>query len=263
LLCAALLGAALWLNMPAPLLAASTRYVSPAGIDNGKCLNAAKPCKTFTYAESQAAAGDTIRAAAGIYNKNFSTATLNNVTLTSNHSSRAGGIYNEDATATLTNVTLAANTASTAFGGAIENYQGATATLTNVTFTGNSASNAGGGIYNDSATLQLKNTIVANSPSGGNCWVPTPLSSQGHNLESANTCGFNTALKDIINANPKLGPLQNNGGFTQTHALRKGSPAIDKGTNNGCPTTDQRGVARPRDGNGDGKAVCDIGAYEY
>ena len=85
------------------------------------------------------------------------------------------------------------------------------------------------------------------------------LSSQGNNLESANTCGLNAA-GDKINANPKLGPLQNNGGTTWTHALLAGSPAIDGGTNSGCPATDQRGVSRPIDGDHDGSAVCDIGA---
>jgi len=57
--------------------------------------------------------------------------------------------------------------------------------------------------------------------------------------------------------NPLLGPLQNNGGQTQTHALLTGSPAIDAGTNTGCPTTDQRGIARPQG------ATCDIGAFEF
>jgi hypothetical protein len=53
-----------------------------------------------------------------------------------------------------------------------------------------------------------------------------------------------------------LGPLADNGGPTQTHALLPSSPAIDAGDNNGCPPTDQRGVARPSG------LACDIGAYE-
>jgi hypothetical protein len=63
---------------------------------------------------------------------------------------------------------------------------------------------------------------------------------------------------------PKLGPLQNNGGRTQTYALKAGSPAIDRGDNAGIPATDQRGAgfARKKDGNGDGSAVVDIGAFE-
>jgi hypothetical protein len=56
---------------------------------------------------------------------------------------------------------------------------------------------------------------------------------------------------------PKLGALANNGGTTQTMALLTGSPAINAGNNTGCPTTDQRGIARPQGG------VCDIGAFEF
>jgi hypothetical protein len=61
----------------------------------------------------------------------------------------------------------------------------------------------------------------------------------------------------------KLGALSDNGGPTQTHALLPGSPAIDHGDNAGCPDRDQRGYARPADGDGDTTAVCDIGAFEY
>jgi len=66
-----------------------------------------------------------------------------------------------------------------------------------------------------------------------------------------------------INSNPLLGPLADNGGVTKTHSLGWGSPAIDSGSLTVCPSTDQRGVTRPIDGNGDGSARCDMGAYEY
>src|SRR5207244_12405888 len=79
------------------------------------------------------------------------------------------------------------------------------------------------------------------------------VTSAGHNLESANTCGLKKP-GDMKNRNPKLGTLASNGGPTRTLALRKGSPAIDAAVK--CPATDQRGVRRPR-----GRA-CDIGAYE-
>jgi hypothetical protein len=63
---------------------------------------------------------------------------------------------------------------------------------------------------------------------------------------------------------PKLGPLKWNGGLTFTHALKKGSPAIDAvpADDDGCHPVDQRGVLRPIDGNGDGVEACDIGAFE-
>jgi uncharacterized repeat protein (TIGR01451 family) len=65
---------------------------------------------------------------------------------------------------------------------------------------------------------------------------------------------------DIIGQDPRLGPLDDNGGDTRTHALQPGSPAIDEGSCtdiSGEPiTSDQRGVARPQG------AGCDVGAYE-
>jgi hypothetical protein len=81
---------------------------------------------------------------------------------------------------------------------------------------------------------------------------------------------INVVPTDQKNVEPLLGPLQNNGGPTQTQALLKGSPAIDGGNLNGCidfavtvVNTDQRGMLRPLDGNGDAIAICDIGAVEY
>jgi hypothetical protein len=62
---------------------------------------------------------------------------------------------------------------------------------------------------------------------------------------------------------PLLGPLADNGGPTLTHALLPGSPAIDGGDATSCLSTDQRFLDRPVDGDGDGMAVCDIGAFEF
>jgi CSLREA domain-containing protein len=82
----------------------------------------------------------------------------------------------------------------------------------------------------------------------------------------ADTCGFSgTSLK---NTDPLLLGLDNYGGTTSTMALAKSSPAIDRIPSgvNGCGTTlptDQRGFLRPLDGNLDGTAACDVGAYEY
>jgi hypothetical protein len=83
------------------------------------------------------------------------------------------------------------------------------------------------------------------------------LDSLGYNLTDDDSCGF-TEPTDLIVADAMLGPLQDNGGPTETHDLLPGSPAIDAGSPD-CPppATDQRGVARPQG------AACDIGAVEY
>jgi predicted outer membrane repeat protein len=144
-------------------------------------------------------------------------------------------------------------------GGGALNDGRAGSVLTNDTLAGNSAAGIGGNI-DDSAgnpVPTLVNTIVAggsaSSSTSANCSVH--VNSSGHNLEDADTCGF-TASGDLTNTDPKLGSLQDNGGPTQTMALQPGSPAINAGTDSGCPATDQRGVTRPQG------AACDIGAYE-
>jgi hypothetical protein len=117
----------------------------------------------------------------------------------------------------------------------------------------------GGGIFVDSE-VTLRNTIVAGNLSGGDCRGRP--NSDGYNLDSDSSCSL-SGVGDISGVDPLLGPLQDNGGPTETHALLPGSPAIDAGDDSTCLTADQRGVARPLDGDGDGTAVCDIGAYEF
>ncbi len=186
-----------------------------------------------------------------------SSAVLTDVAIIGNSAGDAGGMFMGGGNLSLTNVTISGNSAVNDGGGL--QVANVTAGLINVTITANSAA-AGGGIFRTIGTVVLRNSIVANNSPGGNC--NTTVVSAGNNLDSGNTCGF-TFLGDLINTDPLLGPLQNNGGQTDTQALPASSPAVDAGTNTGCPAVDQRGVARPFDGNGDGTPVCDIGAYEF
>ena len=199
----------------------------------------------------------------GIWNSG--TVTVTNSTFSGNASSGdGGGIWNDD-TVTLTNSTFSGN-ATSGDGGGIHSFQG-TADLTNTTFSGNSA-NYGGGVSNYESTATMINTIIAGntSPNAPDC-IGT-LISLGHNLIGNNSaCGF-TVLSpgvggDLLDIDPKLGPLQDNGGTTQTHALLSGSPAIDAGDDSVLGpllnlATDQRGGGFPRLQG----AHVDIGAYE-
>ena len=114
----------------------------------------------------------------------------------------------------------------------------------------------GSAVYVDpSCSLSLQNTILSNN-SFINCFLSSPPTSASYNLEDANTCSFSTTT-NLINTDPKLGPLQDNGGPTQTRALAADSPAIDYVRVNTGVIVDQRGFTRPVG------PWADIGAYEY
>jgi len=93
----------------------------------------------------------------------------------------------------------------------------------------------------DSCVLEAQNSLLG-TISG------TTLVDQGGNL---------------MGVEARLGPLADNGGPTMTHVPATGSPVLDHGAAAGCPATDQRGETRPTDADGDGTAVCDIGAVEF
>ena len=182
---------------------------------------------------------------------NYGTATLTASTISGNTADSGGGISNRGPLS-VTNSTLAGNSATSAGGGALRNGNASIATLINVTISGN-ASTSQAAVWNESGTLHLTNTLIANSSgvTAVDCLNSSVLGTNANNLIEDNTCS------PALSGDPMLGALANNGGFTQTFALQTGSPAIDAGTNAGCPADDQRGVLRPRN------VTCDIGAYEY
>lgn len=196
----------------------------------------------------------------GIYNNTGATMTIDRSTISGNFAfTIGGGIYNQSAL-TITNSTISGNTANTTGsdweGGGLYSNNGP-ATITNTTIAGNTA-DSGSGVDLGSGPFNIKNTIVAANMATGagpvDCATGT-ITSLGNNLEDANTCDFDLA-SDFRDTPAGLGPLQDNGGPTDTRALLAGSAAINTGSNNGCPSTDQRGVVRPN-------GVCDIGAYEF
>ena len=144
---------------------------------------------------------------------------------------------------------------SVAWGGGIANY--GTVTLNNATVSGNFAALCGGGIYNDYPhfTLHARNTIIAgNTALGGAPDLEDNLGSLGHNLIGNTQGGYGFDVTDLLNVNPLLGPLQDNGGPTQTMALLAGSPALNAGDPAQLGVADQRGVVR--------SGGVNIGAYQ-
>jgi RTX calcium-binding nonapeptide repeat (4 copies) len=164
----------------------------------------------------------------------------------------------------LARLTVADGSAS--LGGGI--FNAGTVEVTNSTFSGNSASGSGGAILNEpGGTATLSNTIMANSPSGGNCVNEATLIDGGGNLDDGTTCGFTASTsKSMTPAGLDPADLKDNGGPTQTIALCSGvgtptgctgpSAAIDAAVSCPPPTTDQRGVSRPQG------SACDIGSFE-
>jgi predicted outer membrane repeat protein len=144
--------------------------------------------------------------------------------------------------------------------------RGGQATLTNATI----AQNESYGLDVRFATVSVRNSIVANNdPFGWSSFGPQCASDEGivqtdHSLFGDWSC--NAIPLDWANSlfavDPGLTPLGYHGGFTPIHQLLPGNPAIDAGGNALCWPTDQHGTPRPIDGDGDGVAHCDMGAFE-
>lgn len=194
----------------------------------------------------------------GISNKSYSSPIIRNVTFNGNTADDGGGMYNEtNSNPSLINATFSGNTAINR-GGGVLNAVSSRPTFLNVTLTANSAG-TGGGMSN----LQISGPNIKNSIIWGN--VPNQLSYDDHSPPTITFSDIQGGYAGLgnIDANPLLGELADNGGFTQTHALNEESPAIDAGDSEVYPAVDQRAYSRPIDGDNDGVAICDMGAYEY
>ena len=219
-----------------------------------------------------------------------SDATIRNAELTGNESTGPGGAISSEGALTLVDSVVYANVAATAGGGLEvgDFYGNSTTTVINSTISGNIAGSDGGGILGGRGSLALQNVTlsgnqapnvsalyydsdfgtpgtISNTIFDGDCDIDGTMRpvSTGGNIESpGNTCDLLDPSDQVNVADLMLDALADNGGPTSTIALLPGSPAIDAGILGSCPAADQRGLARPEDGDGDQVADCDAGAYE-
>jgi len=204
------------------------------------------------------------RSGGGIFNGGDGTLTIINSALSGNTADFGGGVYN-GGTLNIVNSTISGNTANTEGAGV---YNPVTLTIINSTFSNNTSQIAGavfntgtlvitnstitnnrsmflaGGVVNLN-NFQIGNTILNEGPASPNIYNNSSgvVMSLGYNLSSDDAFGILTGPGDQIRTDPNLGPLQNNGGHTLTHALLPGSPAIDAGDPSFTPppSFDQRG----------------------
>ncbi len=244
------------------LIGSSLLFTSNSADQGGGLYNAgAATIRSSTFSSNSAGSNG-----GAIYNLSGGL-TLSGSTLSGNSARAGAGLGVANGTVFVINSTLTGNTASVSGGGGLDMAGGTTkVTLINSTFANNAAVSNPllSGIWQESGTLTVQNTIVANNSGANNCYFGGGSHTDGgHNLDNGTSCGFGGATGQ--NTDPLLSALANNGGLTQTLALQAGSPAIDAGDttlavdeNHAALLYDQRDVGFPRVIG----AAVDIGAFE-
>ncbi|MEM7356381.1 MAG: choice-of-anchor Q domain-containing protein, partial [Acidobacteriota bacterium] len=256
---------------------------APGGNDGGGIL-VVRGTATITHCEivdnmAQSLWGGGIATRSGATGTiEFSTISGNSIT-----SGFGGGVSIVGSQFVIESSTVSNNDASSQ-GGGIHAVDGS-ADVINTTVSGNSAMGSAGVFSDEFSSIRLIHTTLSENtavvavsalganPYGGNITVTNSIiegdcggeiTSGGGNLESpGDTCSFDDATDQTEVADLGLGPLGDYGGPTRVYPLLFGSPAIDTAPAGPCPPADQRSIPRPFDGDGDGTAACDAGAFEF
>jgi len=163
----------------------------------------------------------------------------------------------------LKNSTISGNEALGGRGGGARLQGNTTVEVKYSTIANNTSSDQGGGIYNSATTCRISDTIMAGNTGDATLYQDLTGSTicdvSDSLIAGAKYSQFNDSGGNILNINPDLQPLADNGGPTRTHALLESSPAVDAGTaGTFVPDTDQRGEGFPRVVGGG----LDMGAFE-
>lgn len=180
-------------------------------------------------------------------------------TISNNYSTYNGGGIHNDSSATISNSTISGN--STYYlGGGINSFGSLKVRNTTITNNHSFRSNQGDGILVSGSIEMVSSIVAGNELEDVIIYSSNSFVSLGNNLIGAGKgIGFFNQPGDIVGiTNPALEPLADNGGLTQTHALKAESLAIDAGSNPDKLATDQRGIGFSRLVNGQ----VDIGAFE-
>jgi predicted outer membrane repeat protein len=248
-----------------PLLIQRTTITGNDAADDGGGIYFYDPDDDVTIEDSTISGNSAGGLGGGIYlyDTDGGTHVIRGTTVSGNDAQAGGGLflYGPDNPFSIENSTISGNQATAGDGGGIYLYNlYAAFALRHITVSGNTASGTGGGVFTPNASVPIDNSIVANNTAGTNNDLGNGIDGNFDLsfslVEAPGTANINDSGGNIFNQDPQLGPLQNNGGPTQTHlpGATGASPVINAGSS--VFTVDQRGQPRPVG------AAVDMGAVE-